>query len=170
VKRSVVCVVSSADSSCNFDSMPNKPKKRRNVPDVEPSDTDSSSSDWERDVLPDVIGKPSAPVKKAAFSRPTGMAAGGRPGVHRGQGMRGLPPLGRGNAMPAARAAPRFGKRGRGGPRVAMRGYIPRRCGLCNHVHIFDTRSGLNQQSARYKVPPQLLFAFGGLLQTNTGG
>jgi len=127
VKRSVGCVVSSADSSSNFDSMPNKPNKRRNLPDVEPSDTDSSSSDWERDVLPAVISKPSVSVMRALAFHSHGMAAGGRPGIHRGQGMRGLPPLGCGNTMAAARAVPLFGKSGRGGPQAPVRGYIPHR-------------------------------------------
>jgi len=60
VKKSDCCVVSSADSTSNFDSMPNKPNKRDNLLDVEPSDSDSSSTDWERGVLPDLFGRPRA--------------------------------------------------------------------------------------------------------------
>jgi len=40
--------------------MPNKPNKRDNLLDVEPSDSDSSSTDWERGVLPDLFGRPRA--------------------------------------------------------------------------------------------------------------
>jgi len=149
VKKSGCCVVSSADSSSNFDSMPNKPNKRRNLPDVEPSDSDSFSTDWERGVLPDIISRPSVRIMRAMVSRSCGMVAGGRPNAHRGQGMRGLPPTGCGTAMAVARAALYFGRRGRGSPWVSVRGYVPRRCGLCRHDHIFDTRSGLIQHAIK---------------------
>jgi len=150
VKKSDCCVVSSADSTSNFDSMPNKPTRRDNLLDVEPSDSDSSSTEWERGVLPDIISRPSMRIMRAMAARSRNMAAGGRPNANRGQGMRSLPPFGRGYEMAAARAAPGAGRRGRGGPRAAGRGYVPRRCGLCHHDHIFDTHCGLNQHAIKF--------------------
>jgi len=99
VKKSGCCIVSSADSSSDFYSMPNKPI---NLPDVEPSDSDSSSTEWEHGVLPDIISRPSVRMMRAMASQSRNMAAGGRPNANRGQGMRSLPPIGRGSEMAVA--------------------------------------------------------------------
>jgi len=102
VKKSDCCVVSSADSTSNFDSMPNKPTRRDNLPDVESSNSDSSSTEWERGVLPDIISRPSVRVMRAMAARSRNMAAGGRPNTNRGHGSRSLPPFGRGSDMAVA--------------------------------------------------------------------
>jgi len=56
------------------------PNKRRGKPDVEPSDSESSSSDWDNDAMPNVICKAHVPILKSLATRTTGMAAGDCPG------------------------------------------------------------------------------------------
>ena len=65
VKRSVVSVDSSVVDLCKVDKMPNK---RRGQLNVEPSDSESSGSDWDNNVLPDVICKPCVPIMKLLTS------------------------------------------------------------------------------------------------------
>jgi len=112
------------------------PRKRPAFSDVEPSDSESTSSESEAGDSPAVTtqstGAPVAdPIAATASQKPIGDVEG------------------------AVSAPTREGVTA-GGHQLRKRGckpnppkpkYVSRTCGLCNHPHVFATRKGLNKHS-----------------------
>ena len=133
VVRQVVAVLPEAVSSIIVDEMP---WKHRVLPDVEPSNSESSTSESKAgdlpapapqlatmpvvELVPTTFGSSSACGAGASTQTPTqGGKAAGRPKLHK-RGCKPMPP---------------------------KRKYEPHTCGLCDHPHVFATRKGLNKHS-----------------------
>jgi len=101
----------------------------------ESEESSSSSGEWDGLPSPDVLRKYRQP--KWYMERGAQTEDGWYAGPHRGLGIPHRPVRGR-----LAAATQGAGDR-------ACRAYHPRRCGLCNHEHSFDTRTGLNNHSSK---------------------
>jgi len=124
---------------CNLQSC-NTMSQRNNS---ESEGSSSSSDDWDGLPSPDVLHRyrePKSWMDESAQTEP-----GCYTGPYRGLG---IPHQNAAVRSRAAAAAHGINDHARGGC-VGRRAYRPRRCGLCDHQHTFDTRTGLNNHSSK---------------------
>jgi len=109
------------------------------------SESSSASSDYHWDGLPspDVLRRYCGP--KSWMERGAQTDSSGYAGPYRGLG---IPHRGSAARGRASMAAHEIGDQMHGGC-VGRQVYRPRLCGLCDHHHTFDTRTGLNNHSSK---------------------